>query len=199
MTHFARRQRRPDIRLCALLATSTILSGCSMQADPAAIAYVTIDPVDTQRLLDDLSAIARSQNLKSRTNKVSPVDRRTLYMFDGSGRALNIWAANMHLSGHECIEFPSPGSDPGQFQVVVRPAMWFPMWERTHVLFKAVQSDLEAKGYSLTSTPSAPCHPDRPEVWPAEQCIGGGPLYVDVSLEGAYGGGSLAGVRASGS
>jgi hypothetical protein len=135
-----------------------------MQNDPAATAYVTIDPAHTKRFLDDLSGIAQAQNLTSWTATATPENGRTLYIFEGSGRALNIWAENMPLSGHECPEFPSPGSDPGQFQVVVRPAMWFPVWERAHALFRAVKSDLEAKGYALTSTPSAPCDPNRPTI-----------------------------------
>ena len=139
-----------------------------MKSDPAATTYVTIDPNHTQRLLEDLSDIARAHNLTPWSESVTPNDGGPLYLFDGNGRALNIWAQNMTLSGRECPEFPSAGSDPGQFQVVVRPAVWFPIWKRAHVLFRAVKSDLEAKGYVLTSTPSAPCQPDRPKIKPSQ-------------------------------
>jgi hypothetical protein len=140
---------------------AAVVSGCSMANDPNATTYVIIDPADTERLMNDLTAISKAHGLTPYRSSASPEVGRTYYYLEASGRALNIWVQNMPLSGEECPEHRNPGPDSGQFIVVVRPAMWFRAWGRAHTLFKAVKSNLEAKGYKLLSKPSIPCEPSR--------------------------------------
>ena len=159
---------RNSARLAGWLAVFLGLGGCSMADDPSATAYVTIDPAKTNRYLEDLAGIARAQDLTSASAIATPDDGAALYVFEARGHALRIWSQNMLLSGHECPEFPNVGNDPGQFRIVVRPAMWFRAWSRAQGLFEKVKADLVAKGYAVTSTPSAPCARDRPKIAPAQ-------------------------------
>jgi len=135
-----------------------------MPFDPKATTYVTINPADTDRFLQDLSAIASAHNMRPSTGSAAPDNGPALHVFDGRGRALHIWAQNTLLGAHQCSQAAEPQNDPGQFLVRVYPATWFPVWPRAHALFQAVESELEANGYSLTSTQSAPCDPGRPRV-----------------------------------
>jgi hypothetical protein len=144
----------------AVVYGNVLING--MPFDPNDTTYVTINPADTDRFQSDLSAIARAHNITASMGSATPDSGPTLYVFDGHGRALHIWAQNALLGRRQCSDASEPQNDPGQFLVRVYPAIWFPVWERAHTLFQAVRSDLEAKGYSLASTQSAPCDPDRP-------------------------------------
>jgi hypothetical protein len=139
-----------------------------MADDPAATAYVTIDPAATEQYLKDLAEIAGVNDLDSRSSSATPDNGPTLYVFEARGRALRIWSQNMLLSGHECPGFPNAGNDPGQFRVVVTPAMWFRAWGRAHELFGKVKAGLVSKGYVVTVAPSAPCAEDRPKISSAQ-------------------------------
>jgi hypothetical protein len=140
------------------------LSGCSMADDPAATAYVTIDPAATDLYLKDLAEIARMHDLDPTSWSATPDNGPTRFVFEARGRALRIWSQNMLLSGHECPEVPNVSNDPGQFRVVVTPAMWLRAWGRAHELFGKVKAGLVSKGYVVTVSPSAPCAPDRPKI-----------------------------------
>jgi hypothetical protein len=135
-----------------------------MQFDPHATTYVTIKPEDTDRFLKDLSAIARARNLTPSIGSATRDNGPTLHVFDGHGRALHIWAQNTLLGAHQCSDSSEPQNDPGQFLLRTYPATWLPVWGRAHALFQAAKSDLEEKGYVLTSTQTAPCDPGRPRV-----------------------------------
>ena len=139
-----------------------------MADDPAATAYVTIDPAQTDRYMKDLADIARAQELDSWSSSATRDDGPALFVFEAKGRALRIWSQNMLLSGHECPQFPNVGNDPGQFRIVVTPALWFRSWDRAHEVFGTVRASLVAKGYVVASAPSAPCDPDRPKVASAQ-------------------------------
>jgi hypothetical protein len=146
------------------LAGPVIVSSCSVADNPAATAYITIDPAQTARYMKDLADIARAQDLGSWSSSETRDDGPALFVFEAKGRALRIWSQNVLLSGHECPKFPNAGNDPGQFKIVVTPSMWFRTWDRAHELFGKVRDSLVAKGYPVTSVPSTPCAPDRPKI-----------------------------------
>jgi hypothetical protein len=128
-----------------------------MAFDPAASGYVSIDPSDREKFLKDLSAIANSHGLRTWISSAVPDDGPALYVVEGSGRALNLWAQNVLLSGQECGRSGSPQNDPGQFRIHVLPSMWLPIRSRATALFESVSRDLSAKGYRLAQGPSIEC------------------------------------------
>jgi hypothetical protein len=130
-----------------------------MPFDPVASAYITINPKDTDRFLDDLESIAKSRGLESARASATPDDGRTTYVFEARGRAMRIYAQNVLLSGNECVDFPGVGSDPGQFVINVLPAIWLPLRDRATTLFESIREDLSHKGYRLSARPSTPCDP----------------------------------------
>jgi hypothetical protein len=132
-----------------------------MPFDPAASAYVTIDPKETDSFLSELGSIANSLGLESARASATPDDGRTTYVFEARGRAMRIYAQNVLLSGHECADFPGIGSDPGQFVVNVLPAVWLPIPGRATTLFEAISKELSVKGYRVSADPSTPCDRDR--------------------------------------
>lgn len=129
-----------------------------MPFDPMATAYVSIEPADSDRFLDDLAAIANSHGLKAWKSSAAPNDGPTFYVLEASGRALNIWAQNVPLSGEECGRSGSPTSNTGQFVVHVLPSMWLPLRGRATALFKSVSGDLSTKGYHIAAEPSVSCN-----------------------------------------
>ncbi len=126
-----------------------------------ASAYVTINHGDTDRFLDDLGSIAKSLGLNPWRGSAILDNGRTTYIFEVSGSALKIYAVNVLLSGHECVDYPGIGSDPGQFEFHVLPAVWLPLRDRATSLFKLISKDLSSQGYRVSSQPSTPCDPDR--------------------------------------
>ncbi|MFL6575899.1 MAG: hypothetical protein ACJ8MR_04750, partial [Povalibacter sp.] len=125
-----------------------------MPFDANTTTYVTINPSDTDRFLTDLGAISKSRGLEPWRGSATPDDGRTLYVFEARGRALRIWAENVLMSGHECVDFPGVGSDPGQFVISASPAAWLPMRDRATALFEQLRKDLSNRGYTLSSQPS---------------------------------------------
>jgi hypothetical protein len=144
-----------------LIAAYVDLLFHGMPYDPNATTYVTIDPEDTDRFLNDLGSIAESQGLEPWRGSAARGDGRTLYVLEATGRAMNIWAQNVPLSGQECAAFPGMGPDPGQFVIHALPAVWLPLRDRVVVLFGAISSGLSSKGYQLSAKPSVPCDPAR--------------------------------------
>ena len=93
--HPANPNYRTSVRLAAWLVVFLGLGGCSVADDPSAAAYVTIDPTQTNRYLEDLANIARAQDLTSASAIATPDDGAALYVFEARGHALRIWSQNM--------------------------------------------------------------------------------------------------------
>jgi hypothetical protein len=128
-----------------------------MAFDPEASTYVSIEPSDREKFLKDLSAIANSHGLRTWISSAVPDDGPALYVLEGSGGALNLWAQNVLLSGKECGRSGSPQNDPGQFRIHVLPSMWLPLRSRATALFESVSRDLSDRGYRMTADPSIEC------------------------------------------
>jgi hypothetical protein len=141
-----------------------------MAFDPAASAYVKINPSERARFLEDLAAIANSRGLKTWVTSAVPDDGPALYVLEGSGRALNLWAQNVLLSGQECGRSGSPQNDPGQFRIHVLPSMWLPLRSRATALYDSISRELSNKGYHVAAEPSNSCDlgppPSGPQVPP---------------------------------
>jgi hypothetical protein len=128
-----------------------------MAFDPAASTYVTFEPSDREKFLKDLRTIANSRGLRTWISSAVPDDGPALYVLEGSGRALNLWAQNVTLSGEECGRSGSPHNDPGQFVINVLPSMWLPLRSRATALFESVSRDLLKRGYHMTAEPTVTC------------------------------------------
>jgi hypothetical protein len=141
-----------------------------MAFDPAASAYVTIKPTDREKFFEDLVAIANSRGLETWVSSAVPNDGPALYVLEGSGRALKLWAQNVLLSGRECGGSGSAQNDPGQFKIHVLPSMWLPLRSRATALFQSISRDLSNKGYHVAAEPSNACEsgppPGSPQVPP---------------------------------
>jgi hypothetical protein len=128
-----------------------------MAFDPAATTYVTIEPSEREKFLDDLAIIANSHGLRTWISNAVPDDGPALYVLEGSGHALELWAQNILLSGRECGRSGSPHNDPRQFEIHVLPSMWLPLRSRATALFESVSRDLSNKGYPMTAEATISC------------------------------------------
>jgi hypothetical protein len=147
-----------NLRYVGYVIFVILLTGCSMAYDPQATRYVIFKPEVTERLLSDLSEVARAHRLSPWNDSLITGSGRTTHVLEAKGRALRIWATNVPLSGEEgCAAFPGMGSDPGQLMVTVHPALWWRDWDRALDLSKNVFSDLERRGYRVLPEPAQPC------------------------------------------
>ena len=103
------------------------LTSCS-EGNAEFIFYVVMKPAEAEKFIEQVSALAKEDDLKTATSQTKFNDANVLRVLEGRGHGLKLWVQNAPLSGHEdpilCGVSQEPRLDPAQFVVFTVPGFF---------------------------------------------------------------------------
>lgn len=140
-----------------LIMSILALSGCE-QMNPTSDMYVVLDRQQTPTFPERLKAITHQIGLDSWSGVATDDRGRNLYVIQGRGQLVSMWAQNLPINSHEdprCDIMGDREVDPQQFIVSIKPR--FPLFGQAaqKKTFGEMRQELVERGYRVLDRPVA--------------------------------------------